>query len=142
MSSAKPIDSISSHSSSTSTSSDLPPHRGAAVDGDDLEVTVLGDLAALVGDLQGQLTRGRQAEGLHLGQVGVDEPLRERDTEGGGLARARARLHEQILASHHRPEGPRLHRHGLAVAHVLDGSPNLRQELHLFERLRLPLLTP
>ena len=92
---AKPIESISSASSSTSTRMpagierllaqviehapgradddlraglerlDLLAHRGAAVDGDDLRAAELPDLLDLARDLQGQLAGGAEDEGLH-----------------------------------------------------------------------------
>ena len=68
---------------------DLPPHRRAAVDRDDRDLAVGADLRQLGGDLQRQLARRQQHDRLHELVVGVDDAVRERDAERGGLARSR-----------------------------------------------------
>ena len=52
----------------------------------------------LAGDLKCELARRAEHEHLHLGQVAAHDGLDDGQAEGGGLARAGARLHDEVVA--------------------------------------------
>ena len=167
MSSWKPIDSISSHSSSTAhlTRSsfsvprrrwsstrpgvphtiwppalehlDLAAHRRAAVDRHHHQPRVRGDARQLGGHLQRQLARRQQHQRLHELVAGVGDAVRERDAEGGGLARPGARLNHQVAPLHDRRQRLGLHQHRLGEAHLFDRAQHLGAQPELGERRSL-----
>ncbi len=115
---------------------DLPAHRRAAVDRDHGDAAVGADLAQLGGDLQRQLARRQQHDGLHEPVLGRDDVVGEGDAEGGRLARAGARLHHQVAAGRHQRQRRRLNRHRLGEAHLLDGAHHVGVEAQLGEAHR------
>ena len=112
---------------------DLAAHGRAAVDRHHHDLAVGDDLRQLGGDLQRQLARRQQHDGLHELVVRIDDPVRERDAERGGLPRAGARLHHQVAARHDEREGRRLHRHRLGEAHLLDRAQDVGVQAQLGE---------
>ena len=79
--------------------------RGAAEDGDDLDVEVLGVGAQRLGHLDAELAGRRQHDRLRLLRVRV-EVLEQRQAEGGGLAGAGLRLADHVVAARAAPGSP------------------------------------
>ena len=153
MSSRKPIDSISSHSSSTKNRAagraghdvhavlervDLLADRRAAVDGLDHHALVLAERPDLARHLQRQLAGRGQDQRLRHPVAGVDR-RDDRQPERRGLPGAGARLDHRVLAVHHRLEDGRLHRRRVEVPHVLERGVHLARQVELRERKLLGL---
>ena len=96
----------------------LGADRSAAEDGDHVDSLALGVGTQRLRDLDAQLARRREDEPLHLGLGGVDV-LDHRQTERGGLARARLRLADHVAPLQEDGDGLLLDGAGLLVAHVL-----------------------
>ena len=86
---------------------DLAVHRRAAVDGDGATLRNWPMRRDLLGDLHAELAGRGQDQRLHVSGRGLDL-LDDRDAEGGGLAGARLRLADQVLAAPQRRDGARL----------------------------------
>ena len=76
----------------------LGADRGAAEDGDDLDVEVLGVGAQRLGHLDAELAGRGEDDRLHLVVVRV-EVLQQRQAEGGGLAGPGLRLADHVVAA-------------------------------------------
>ena len=71
----------------------------------------------MLGDLDRQLTRRGQDDGLGIAFAGIDA-LDDGDTEGGGLAGAGERLGDDVAPCEEQRDRLDLHRGGLLEAHV------------------------
>ena len=161
---AKPIESISSASSSTSTrmplgssvccrrwSSTRPGvptticapassasiclrHRGAAVDRDDLRPAVLAELLDFARHLQGELARRAERERLHGLDRGTYEAVDDGQAERRGLSRARARLNDQAAPLGGGLEDRALDRRRVTVAHRVDRAAHIGAQRQDVER--------
>ena len=163
MSSRKPIDSISSHSSSTASSTcrgracgdrcgrargpayrrrcgrpraaaDLLAHRRAAVEGDDDDAAVRRCRVSSRATCSASSRVGSRITRLHELVLGDDDAVREREAERRGLARAGARLHHQVLALRDQRKRLRLHGHGFGEPHLVDGAHDVGVQAQLGER--------
>ena len=75
---------------------DLLAHRRAAVDGHELDARGTCRRFELARDLQRELAGRAQHERLNCGRVRFTRVVDQRQAERGGLAGARARLHDQV----------------------------------------------
>ena len=106
--------------------------RGAAEDGDDLDVEVLGVGAQRLGHLDAELAGRRQHDRLHLVVVGI-EVLQQRQAEGRGLAGAGLRLADHVVAAEQLGDRLVLDRRRLVEAELVERLLDLRREAELFE---------
>ena len=113
---------------------DLARHRSPAVDGDDLRPPELPDLLHLARHLQRQLAGRTQDERLDALHRSAHEPVDDGQAEGGRLAGARPRLHDQAAPFGRRLEDRELHRRGVLVAHRVDGAAHVGAEGECVER--------
>ena len=97
-----------------------------------LDAAAAPDLLQLLRDLDGQLARGRERDRLHDVQLRVDL-LHDRDAERGGLARAGARLDDQVLAGLGARDGLGLDVRGLPVALGVEAGQRLGGQVEAFE---------
>ena len=104
--------------------------RGAAEDGDDLDVEVLGVGAQRLGDLDAELAGRRHHDrlGLLRGRI---EVLQQRQAEGGGLAGAGLRLADYVLAAEQRRDRLLLNRGRLGIAELIERGLDLRAQSEL-----------
>ena len=110
----------------------LGADRGAAEDGDDLDVEVLGVGAQRLRHLDAELAGRRQDDRLHLVVVGV-EVLQQRQAEGGGLAGAGLRLADHVVAAEQLRDRLLLDRRRLLEAELVERLLDLRREAEVFE---------
>ncbi len=89
-------------------------------------------LPELLGDLDGQLARGRQDQCLRNFACDVD-PLHQRDAIGGGLARAGQRLRHDVAALEEAWDHARLHWCRRIEAHGVETSEYLGSESECLE---------
>ena len=94
---------------------------GAAVDRDDADGEARREAANGVGDLERELARRRQHEPPHVPSPLVLYPFEQRQTEGGGLAGARARSADDVAAGEKRGERLRLDRRRRLEAEGAEG---------------------
>ena len=117
---------------------DLLADRRAAVERLDDEAAVLADRLQLARDLQRQLAGGGEDQRLR-GGLGGHQAVEQRQPEGGRLAGAGARLHQQVLAFGDRLEHGGLHGGGPQIAHVVEGGADVGVKPQLLERRLLRL---
>ena len=98
----------------------LRADRRAAEHGDGVDAAVLAVRAQRLRDLDAQLARRREHERLRVGVLGIDE-VDHRQAEGGGLARARLRLADHVLAVEQVRDRLLLDRARRLVADVAEG---------------------
>ena len=96
----------------------LRADRGAAEDGDDLDVEVLGVGAQRLGHLDAELAGRGEDDRLHL-VVGRVEVLQQRQAEGGGLAGPGLRLADHVVAGEQLGDRLLLDRRRLLVAELV-----------------------
>ena len=106
--------------------------RGAAEDGDDLDVEVLGVGAQRLGHLDAELAGRRQHDRLHLVVVGV-EVLEQRQAEGGGLAGPGLRLADHVVAAEQLRDRLFLDRRRLVEAELVDRLLDPRRQPQVLE---------
>jgi len=99
---------------------DLLRHGCAAVDRHHAHAGVLSERLELSGHLQRQLTGGTEDESLDGLDLAPHDAIDERQAERCGLARAGARLDDQILAARCRLEHGSLHGSGMHVSEIGD----------------------
>ena len=98
----------------------LAADRGAAEDGDDVDALARAIGAQRLGDLDAQLARRGQDEGLDLA-VGRIDVLDDGEAERGGLAGSGLRLPDDVLALEEDRDGLFLDGARLLVADILQG---------------------
>ena len=111
---------------------DLAVHAGAAVDGDGANASEAADPRDLVLHLDAELARRGQDQRLDVGARRLDL-LDDRDAEGGGLARSRLRLTDEVLATPQRRDRSILDLRRGHEAHRLDGTRDRGRDLDLAE---------
>src|ERR1019366_8672094 len=104
---------------------DLLAHRRAAVDGDDLDTLVLTDLLDLAADLERELARRAEHQRLHRLDRRPHQAIDDRQPERRGLAGSGSSLNDEAAPLGSRLEDGSLHRGRMAIAHLVDGPPNL-----------------
>ena len=97
---------------------DLFAHRRAAVHRDYGQRRVRANACRLGRHLQRQLARRQQHQRLRVAFFGIGNPVGKGNREGRGLARARARLNQDVLALAGQGNGGTLDVHGLGKSHV------------------------
>ena len=112
---------------------DLLDDRRTAVDGHDADtLEVLGEGTRGLGDLQRELARRAQHEGLEVLRFGVD-PVEDRQHERRRLAGSGLGLADHVLIAQQRVHGPLLNRRGLLVTEVVQRAQDLRLEIEVFK---------
>jgi hypothetical protein len=107
---------------------DLLAHRGAAVDGDDLDPSVLAEVLDLASHLERELARRGQDEGLDLRDSAAHELVDEGQAERGRLARACAGLHDEARAPNGGLEDSKLDGGRMRIPKLVDRLPHVRAE--------------
>ena len=105
----------------------------AAEDGDDLDVHVLRVRAKRLCDLDAELARRREDDGLELLRFWV-QVLEERQAERRRLARSGLRLADHVVAVEELGNGLILDRSGLVEAQFVDRSLNFLGQAEFLER--------
>ncbi len=113
---------------------DLLAHRRAAVDGDDLDTLVLTDLLDLAADLERELARRAEHQRLHRLDRRPHQAIDHRQPERRGLAGSGSSLNDEAAPLGSRLEDGSLHRGRMAIAHLVDGPPNLGAQREDVER--------
>ena len=103
----------------------LGADRGAAEDGDDLDVEVLGVGAQRLGHLDAELAGRGEDDRLHLVVLGI-EVLQQRQPEGGGLAGPGLRLADHVVAAEQLRDRLLLDRRRLLEAELVERLLDLR----------------
>ena len=119
---------------------DLLAIADASVDHDAPEAGIGAESLRVLPHLAGQFPRRNEDERLRAGDGGV-EPLQHRQEKGAGLAAARARLDDHILAVEQVRDRPRLDRHehigagyiGLQAFRRILNHPKLRDKAFILE---------
>ncbi len=112
---------------------ELVAHALTTVDGQHMKAgQMMGIALERFGDLNGQLTGGRQHQRLRspLGQI---QFLQDRQGKGGSLAGAGLRLAQQVVAVQQVRNGGRLNRRRGFVAEFLQSLQQRRGKRQLFE---------
>ncbi len=124
----------------------LRADRGAAEDGDDLDVEVLGHRAQCLGHLDAELAGRRHHDRLDLVVLRI-EVLQQRQAEGRRLAGAGLRLADHVVAAEQLRDRLLLDRSRVLVAELVERLLDRRIESEVFEgghsegsRRSLPLL--
>ena len=97
----------------------LGADRGAAEDGDDLDVEVLGVGAQRLGHLDAELAGRGEDDRLHLVVAGI-EVLEQGQAEGGGLAGPGLGLADHVVAAEQLRDRLLLDRRRLVEAELVD----------------------
>ena len=108
-------------------------HRRAAVDGDGRELGVRGEAPDLAGALQREFTGGREDQRLDAALF-ADQPVDQRQPEGGGLTGAGAALDDEVPAGDRLAVAGDLHGRGVVPAQVVDGLAHGRAQIEDIER--------
>ena len=112
---------------------DLGRLAHAAIDGDAAHLHALAQRDARLGDLFGQLARGRHDQHAHLAQRTFGQPLQDGQHEGRGLAGAGLSQAQHIAPLQDDGNGLLLDGRGRGIAHCLDARANARIEGKLFK---------
>jgi hypothetical protein len=107
----------------------------AAVDGGDGQALGLGDVAGVVDDLAGELTRGGEDERGGPRVAGL-QALEDREDERERLAGAGGRLGEDVVAGQRVGDDERLDREGFGDAAAGEGARSGRRHAEIGERSR------
>jgi hypothetical protein len=100
----------------------LRPHGDAAEDGRSLDGRELGEPLHVLDDLRRQLPRGGEHQYPGRAAGLVVQPVQDRQQEGRGLAAARHRAGEHVLAGEGGGDGVLLNGSGLLEAQALDAA--------------------
>ena len=114
---------------------DLPGDGLAAVDDSNAHLgDELREAAQLLGDLLGELARGREDDLLHARIAQVDV-FKHRHAKAQRLARAGRRDGDDVLALHHHGNTPLLNGRQLAESHLGECPLHFFADVHLGERM-------